>query len=514
MSTATRSVLFTDLAGYTARVSRADRESLRKILEEHHGMVEPVVLRNGGRIVKNLGDSYMCLLNSATDAVKAGLEILDAMPDGNREMIRIAIETGDVEEIDGDAFGEPVNLAARILSKTPAGELWFGPGTRVCMNESEVSWATVGRFAFKGIAGEPACYRAVPPGQVWLSEAVIDAVTERRLVRITPDHTHKQFPPDPVLLLEGFSTEIEALRKALKTLPVVRPEHVFLATATIAAVDRLAWKDAGYELAIGNSDAIHAALSRAATSTSEFDISESLHVSETMVVTGLTVLKRLELTLCGLALPTVPFSGIVAGYSYDLLADGSWATRADQCVMRVDVRQDGVLIHALRRGIEVDGHPLRPGTTITPRSGAVLKTPGGELQFRAFDETYAGALFFESEIRLGIELGQTVEIGRSPNAPGLALPSRGGKSNIRWCEGEPAQRAKSRGFTLDRVLAGRRQASLQMSRDGLRLTPLHKTCPTYVIEQDKISRIDAPRQLNLSDHLIAGTNIVGLRTAA
>ena len=46
--------------------------------------------------------------------------------------------TGDVEEIDGDAFGEPVNLAARILAQTPAGEIWFAVGTRACMNDAEL----------------------------------------------------------------------------------------------------------------------------------------------------------------------------------------------------------------------------------------------------------------------------------------------------------------------------------------------------------------------------------------
>ena len=137
MATATRTVLFTDLAGYTARVSRADRESLRQILDEHRQVVEPIMSRNGGRIVKNLGDSYMCLMRSATDGIKAGLEIIEAMRGPGGDTIRISVETGDVEEIDGDAFGEPANLSARILSKTPAGELWFGPGTRACMTESE-----------------------------------------------------------------------------------------------------------------------------------------------------------------------------------------------------------------------------------------------------------------------------------------------------------------------------------------------------------------------------------------
>ena len=105
-----------------------------------------------------------------------------------------------------------------------------------------------------------------------------------------------------------------------------------------------------------------------------------------------------------------------------------------------------------------------------------------------------------------------VEIGRSPNPPGLALPSRPGKSNIRWCEGETAKRAKEQGFTLDRVLAGRRQASVHMSSEGLHLTPLHKSCPTYVLDNGKLTWVKEPQLISATDRVVAGTNVIGLRS--
>ena len=47
MPTATRTILFTDLAEYTDRVARADRESLHRILEGHRAVVEPIVAAKG-----------------------------------------------------------------------------------------------------------------------------------------------------------------------------------------------------------------------------------------------------------------------------------------------------------------------------------------------------------------------------------------------------------------------------------------------------------------------------------
>ena len=136
--TATRTVLFTDLTDYTAKVSGTDREGLRRILREHEEMVRPIVERRSGRIVKNIGDSFLCMFPAATDAVRASLEIQEKTRKSEAPVIRIAITTGDVEEIDGDAFGEPVNIAARILGIAPGGEIWFGMGTRVCMNDAEI----------------------------------------------------------------------------------------------------------------------------------------------------------------------------------------------------------------------------------------------------------------------------------------------------------------------------------------------------------------------------------------
>ena len=116
MPTHTRTVLFTDLADYTASVSSTDREGLRRLLSEHEKAVSPIVSRYNGRIVKNIGDSYMCLFNSATDGLQAAIDILEMEKAKGGLSLRAALNTGDVEEIDGDAFGETVNLTARILS--------------------------------------------------------------------------------------------------------------------------------------------------------------------------------------------------------------------------------------------------------------------------------------------------------------------------------------------------------------------------------------------------------------
>ena len=133
LPTRTHTVVFTDLTGYTNTVSRSDREALRELIASHEMLVAPVVERFGGRIVKNLGDSYMALFDSATDAVRACQVLVENITREGRFSIRAGVATGDVEVIDGDAFGDTVSLAARILAKCPDAEVWL-PGTFACMN--------------------------------------------------------------------------------------------------------------------------------------------------------------------------------------------------------------------------------------------------------------------------------------------------------------------------------------------------------------------------------------------
>jgi hypothetical protein len=477
-------------------------------LRDHVLAVRPVVERHGGRVVKNIGDSFLCVFPAATDALKAALEILVATSRDGESAIRIAMTTGDVEEIDGDAFGEPVNLAARILAQTPAGEIWFGPGTRACMNEAELAWEGVGQFNLKGIPGEQSCYRLVPPNRTWLPEAILEAARMRRVVRLTPAEDVSYLPPDPVILLEGFEPGSAALGAAVRRLPVLDPESLYLAAYTIAPSDRVAWADSGSGLVIGTLDAIGAALR--SIGTQRRDDTAKLHLAETMSISNL-LSGDLEIAICGLALPAVPFSNVVASYTYDLLPDGTWATRADRSVLRIEVRTDEVIVHALGRGVAKGKRQLKAGESVLLGDGDTLETPVGECRFKAIDNSYAGLLLFSPTTTLGVQQGQTIELGRNPNPPGLAFPVRRGESNIRWCAGPQAAKARANGFTLDRVLVGRRQAALRIDQGSVRLTPLHQSCPTYVFGDGRLEQVQKPTALHLGDKVVAGTTVVGIR---
>ena len=105
-----------------------------------------------------------------------------------------------------------------------------------------------------------------------------------------------------------------------------------------------------------------------------------------------------------------------------------------------------------------------------------------------------------------------VEIGREPAPPGFALPDRRGQENIRWCVGNRAARAREGGFTMDRALAGRRQAAVEIKSLQARLVGLHKTCATHVLRGGLLNRIESSAPLEFDDMIVVGTSVISVRS--
>jgi len=510
LATRTRTVVFTDLANYTARVARSDREGLRRILQEHEDLVGPVVARNGGRIVKNLGDSFMILFESATDALKAAFEVVRRVEDTGELSIRLALTTGDVEEMDGDAFGDAVNLASRILAKTPAGEIWFGPGARVCMNAAEIPWESLGRFSLKGVPGMKELFRAVPPNKAWLPERVRQAVEAGQVVRFARGSRPPMLAPNQVVLLEGFTPGSPALLEALDALPRIDPACLWLVTYNLASEDRNTWEEAGRGVVIATPQALEQAIQdalRAVTRTSGSDT----------IVLDVGVEADLELMLCGLALPSLAkVADVVASYFFDYVPEGRWVNKSDRSLLRVEVGPGGVLLRVLAPGVTVQGRAVPNGDELPLSHGTVIDTPAGQVVYEEANNGYEGLLLSDSDRRLSVVDGQVAYLGRSPEdhqVPALHFPERKGRDNIRWCSGPKAAGARQQSFTLDRALAGRTMASVRVDGGSVLLSPLHPRLSTFVSRPGAkaLQVCDRPMSIQFGDRVVAGTTVVLVR---
>ena len=113
-------VMFTDIVGYSSLTQTNERLAL-ELLEEHRGIVRPIVARHNGQEIKTIGDAFLIEFPSALEATECAVEVQRSLRDYNKRSnedrrvhIRIGIHLGDVIQQQNDVLGDAVNIAARI----------------------------------------------------------------------------------------------------------------------------------------------------------------------------------------------------------------------------------------------------------------------------------------------------------------------------------------------------------------------------------------------------------------
>jgi class 3 adenylate cyclase len=108
---------FADLSGFTALTQALTPAQLSHLLNEFAGTVSDVVHSDGGRIVKFIGDEVMWVSSAPEQLLRAAVDLVEH-PKAREEglQVRAGLAYGTVVAINGDYFGNPVNLAARLVA--------------------------------------------------------------------------------------------------------------------------------------------------------------------------------------------------------------------------------------------------------------------------------------------------------------------------------------------------------------------------------------------------------------
>ena len=115
---------FADLTGFTRLTQVMDPTDLFELLTEFGGSVSDMVHADGGRVVKFIGDEVMWVTSTPELLVKVAMDLVEhprARETGLR--VRAGLGYGSVLAIGGDYFGNPVNLAARLVGAAAPGQI-------------------------------------------------------------------------------------------------------------------------------------------------------------------------------------------------------------------------------------------------------------------------------------------------------------------------------------------------------------------------------------------------------
>jgi adenylate cyclase len=118
-------IVFADLAGYTALTERLGDEHAVTLALRLREVAEDAARREGGRLVKLLGDGAMLAFSSAAAALDAAGLLVREWP-ADLPALHVGIGVGPLIERDGDYFGTTVNLAARLSAAANPRQILAG----------------------------------------------------------------------------------------------------------------------------------------------------------------------------------------------------------------------------------------------------------------------------------------------------------------------------------------------------------------------------------------------------
>ena len=115
---------FIDITGYTRLSRNVELTELAKLLDRFETAVLDAVVEHGGRVIKNLGDEILFVIEDPVAAAEATLQLLDVFDaDDTLPPVHAGLAFGPVLYRGGDVYGPVVNIAARLSSLARKGTI-------------------------------------------------------------------------------------------------------------------------------------------------------------------------------------------------------------------------------------------------------------------------------------------------------------------------------------------------------------------------------------------------------
>jgi class 3 adenylate cyclase len=197
-------LVFTDVEDSTRLADRFGDRGMDALVR-HHAIVREVVERHGGRVFERIGDATYSIFKDPAHAISAAQDVHRRMGEEDWGEIgplrvRIAVDSGPLEEQEGRFFGRPLFRCARIQSLARGGETLVSDATAQLVGD-----------------GLPDGHRLRDLGQQRL-RGLTDA---ERVWGIARARRTRRAPADPikVLLVDDYEVVRRGLRGFLELVP-------------------------------------------------------------------------------------------------------------------------------------------------------------------------------------------------------------------------------------------------------------------------------------------------------
>ena len=153
-----RIVLFTDLEGHSAMMSRLGDARGRDVLREHDRLTRAALASHGGQEVKTMGDGFMACFDSAQRALDCAVVLQRTLSapatllaaEGIR--VRVGLNAGEPIAEDDDLFGASVIAAARIAATAAPGRILVANVVRELASGKGFRFDDAGEHPLRGLS--------------------------------------------------------------------------------------------------------------------------------------------------------------------------------------------------------------------------------------------------------------------------------------------------------------------------------------------------------------------------
>ncbi len=157
-------VLFTDIAGSTAMTQTLGDAVAQQIVRAHNRVVREALTDCSGKEIKHTGDGIMASFSTTSNGVEGAIQMQKGVAKHNENnpdlplKIKIGINAGEPISEDNDLFGSTVQMAARIVDKAKANEIFVSEIVRgICVGK-QIKFKNRGPYEMKGFDDPPILY--------------------------------------------------------------------------------------------------------------------------------------------------------------------------------------------------------------------------------------------------------------------------------------------------------------------------------------------------------------------